>query len=110
MRTPREPLARGLAAAAATGPCFLYCVSGTFGLLLRCSGDTDYCEVSNSDLLAAAGLFVFSSLVVVFVVGWRVWRQPHGMLRAVIEAVLGLVLIVVLLNVVDAVIPVTRTD
>lgn len=77
---------------------------------MRCSGDTDYCEVSNSDLLAAAGLFAFSSLVVVFVVGWRVWRQPRGMLRAVIEAVLGLVLIIVLLNVVDAVIPVTRTD
>lgn len=77
----------------------------TLGLWARCSGDTDGCAPSVWNLRAAV-LFALSALVVVFVVGWRVWRQPRGMLRAVIETVLVLVLLTVLAIVLLTVVPV----
>lgn len=51
-------------------------------------------------------LFALTTLVVAFVVGWRVWRQPRGLLDAALETVVVLVLLTVLAIVLYAVVPV----
>ena len=89
----------------ASGLCLVYGVYWTLILWLFCGGETDGCELSVWNE-RALGLFALSVPVVVLVVGWRVWRQPRGMLRAVIETVLALVLLTVLAVVAYKVIPV----
>lgn len=85
--------------------CLVYGTFWALGLLLRCFGENDGCVASDWSV-GAAFLFALAVPVVVFVAGWRVWRQPRGVLRAIIETVLALVLLTVLAIVLLTVVPV----
>lgn len=93
----------------ASGLCLVYGAVCTLLLWLTCGGDTDGCEPSVWNH-RATHLFALSALVAVFVVGWRVWRQPGGMSLAVLETAFVLVLLTVLAMVLGTVVPVDRID